>query len=428
MASSLAGKSEAAFDAALKALPNPRRAETELLMLCARTQLADSAAERVRNLAQDSIDWDYLASAALHHKTLPLLYRHLSSVCPHQVPTETLARLNGYVLASASRGLHLGDELRRILGLLAEHDVEAIPLKGPVLASTVYGDATARQFDDLDLLVRPEQALVARDVLVGEGYRAFPQVPAALEAAFLRAEWECELSHEATRGLVCIQWRLSPRYFAFPIDPGQLFARARSVDFEGQMVLTLSPEDELLFLCIHGAKHLWSRLGWLSDVAELLRAHQELDWEWVLRQARTLGAERTVLTGLYLAGDLLDAVLPEQVWQGIERDPAVRPLAGQLVGRYLLSEAEGPDLLEVTRFQLAMRERGRDKLRDAACLALVPTVDEWRLVMLPRPLHAAYHVIRLVRLLSKFGPPLLRGRRPLLVGWRAARSPERSLF
>ena len=46
-----------------------------------------------------------------------------------------------------------------------------------------------------------------------------------------------------------------------------------------------------------------------------------------MAQARTLGNERTLLLGLFLASDLLGAALPKKVSQRVWADPKVKALA-----------------------------------------------------------------------------------------------------
>ena len=43
---------------------------------------------------------------------------------------------------------------------------------------------------------------------------------------------------------------------------------------------TLSPEDLLLALCVHGSVHMWSSLRWVADVARLLERSPQLDWNY----------------------------------------------------------------------------------------------------------------------------------------------------
>ena len=79
----------------------------------------------------------------------------------------------------------------------------------------------------------------------------------------------------------------------------------------------LSPEDTLLYLVIHRARTSL-RLRLLCDIAELLRRHGEtLDWDYVLRQARSARARTALYWSLGAAHRLLDAPAPAAVLRGI---------------------------------------------------------------------------------------------------------------
>ena len=92
------------------------------------------------------------------------------------------------------------------------------------------------------------------------------------------------------------------------------------VSFLGRDVLSMSAEDLLMVLCVHGSKHCWERLTWVCDVAEMVRANPELGWEGILDRSGALHISRAVLLGLDLAKSLLDAPLPELVLSAIRND------------------------------------------------------------------------------------------------------------
>jgi hypothetical protein len=127
-------------------------------------------------------------------------------------------------------------------------------------------------------------------------------------------------------------------------------------------VRSLAPEDLLLILCVHGAKHYWSRLGWICDVAALLRASPQLGWKRVIEQACQLGGKRMLALGLYLAHELLGASLPEVVWRWVQTDDVVPWLATQVRLRLFAVTASPPAAWDHPAFYLGLRERMRDRL------------------------------------------------------------------
>ncbi|HYJ78249.1 MAG TPA: nucleotidyltransferase family protein, partial [Longimicrobiaceae bacterium] len=313
--------------------PSRRAAETELLLLCARLTLAPSDAARVRALAAGPLDWDRLVELGDRHGLLAFLHRHLAGETV-AAPPAAAAELRARFRDAAHQGLSLAGELRRLLDALAEGGVEALAYKGPALAVQAYGDLSLRSFVDLDVLVSPDAAPRALEVLRGEGYDPVRALTAAQDRCFRRVDGDYQLRHRESGTLVELHCRVSSLRFAMPLETGDLLRRAVALPLGGGVVPAPAPDDALLVSCIHGAKHRWHRLEWLCAVAEPLRAGSA-DAQAVLARAAGLHARRTVLLGLELARRLLDAPLPPGVLADISRDPAVAALADRAEGRML---------------------------------------------------------------------------------------------
>lgn len=379
-------------------LARPRPA-VELLLCCARTRLGPAQAARVEALIT-AVDWDDLLATADANGVVPLLYRHLSAVQPQAVPPAVLDWLRDEFQASAQSNLFLTGELIALLKTFRAHAIPAIPYKGPALAAAVYGNLALRPFGDLDLLVRKRDLRRARELLVARGYAPRFRLRPADEAAFLRSEYHDEFTRADGVHLE-IHWEIVPRYFAFRLELGPLWDRLGTTSLGGVTVPNLAPEDQLLVLCVHGAKHRWERLIWICDLAELLAAEAGLDWERALAQAARLGGERMLLLGLFLAADLLEAPLPAHVAHRVRADPAVRALAGPVRERLFSRDGSG-GLLDLPLFYLRVRERLRDRAR--YCLtSLVPTVGDSALLPLPPPLGFLRYLLRPIRLAGKYG-------------------------
>ena len=268
-------------------------------------------AEQVRTLLRQDLDWAYLVGAAQAHGTAPLLYWHLTRLGPDAIPAPIRGDLRQWFHANACHNLLLTDELLRLLRLFTAHRVRVVPFKGPTLAAYAYGNLALRQFIDLDLLVSPPDLPRARELLAVEGYRSGLPLASAQEEAYLASIGQMPFVRDDGTCMVELHARIAPRDFHFPIGAERLVPRLRPVSLNGKEVLALAGEDLLLVLCAHGAKHLWPCLGWVCDVAELLRVPAEMNWPAVVEEARSLRCERILLLGLLLAHDLLQAPVPE---------------------------------------------------------------------------------------------------------------------
>lgn len=347
---------------------------------------------------------------AHRHGLTPLVHRHLSAACPEQVPPATLADLRRDSEATAVRNRFLAARLRGVLDVLAAAGLPAIAFKGPTLALDLYGDLSLRHFEDLDLLVRREDVLACKQRLIATGYRPMRELTAAAEARYLDAEYEYALVGDRGRVRVELHWNVLPRAFSFRLDADRLWRAARPTTLGGASVLVPAPEDLVLLLSVHGAKHLWERIAWIADLAELARAYPRIDWRGCLADARARGVERMVLVGMRLARDLLGATLPDDVEERIGADSSVAPLAGRLAGWLETGSVPAPRSRAAIGMATAMRERMTDRVRYALRLALTPTVDDWAGVRLPPPLFFLHYPLRPVRLALKYGTRALGGR------------------
>jgi len=261
-------------------------------------------------------------------------------------------------------------------------------------------------------LMRQRDIPRAKELLVARGYQPMIDLPAAQEAAYLRTIGQLPFMHPENGIMVELHAQLLPRDFSFAVDFDSLWQRRVPIALAGREVPGLSPEDLLLLLCAHGTKHLWIYLKWICDVAQLVRAYPALNWSRVMREARRLRSERMLFLGLQLAGDLLQAPLPEAIRERARADTVATTLAGQV--RHYLFRGRPPDGLESAVFQFRARERPRDGLRYALSLALTPTVADWRARAVPASLSFLYYLLRPIRLAGKYVRKLLSraGQRP----------------
>jgi hypothetical protein len=382
------------------------RPELDLVLCCARTTSESAHADRVARLCARGLDWSAVLRTAKGHGLVQLVHRHLAALGPGHVPDAVLGQLRLQSDADRLRSLQLAAQLRSILGVLAAAGIPAITYKGPTLALAVYGDIALRRFADLDIIVRREDVLACKGLLLVNGYRPRFSFSRPQEAAYLRSECEYNFDRQRGRVTVEIHWDVAPRSFAFRLDHDRLWRAAQSMVLGGVSVRVPAPEDLLLILAVHGAKHIWERLAWICDIAQFVRTYPALDWAALLSDARARGGERMVLVALCLAGDLLDAPLPDPVRGRLRADPAVATLAGQIsdwLARDAIPPAKSGAALRITA---AMRERWIDRVRYLVRTTLTPTIDDWAWVRLPSSLFFLHYLLRPLRLAVKYRPGL----------------------
>lgn len=117
-------------------------------------------------------EWSELLAHLKCHGILPLLYWKIGHIPPELHPPETICtRMREIYLASHVRHLNMERQVKAVLHTFEKEQLSVLVYKGPALARTVYPSYAARPFNDIDLLVKPEHYLKARDVLMQMGYQ-----------------------------------------------------------------------------------------------------------------------------------------------------------------------------------------------------------------------------------------------------------------
>jgi hypothetical protein len=380
------------------------RPENDLLLCCATSFSSREKLSRIRGLIQGNIDWAYLIRTARRQGVMPLLYWNLKETHFETVPESVLKELCNEYRINMIRNLFLTAKLFNLLDLFKSNGISAIPYKGPTLSVLAYGDISLRHFVDLDFIVHKNDVLKAKQLLLLEGYRPEYVLPPDQEVAYLQHECEYNFFHDHKNILIELHWDIVQKYFSCHFDVNKIWDDLGAVSLLGRQVMTVSPEQMLLILCLHnGGKHQWETLGWICDIAQLIGVRKDLEWERILDTAFRSGIERILFLGLYLAKDMLGADIPNEINKRLMNDKAIPSLAEEVHKRTFTETESLPGEAERFVFYLRMRENLKDKMQYCFRRLFTSTQTDWSLLRLPAPLFPFYRFLRPFRLVKKFG-------------------------
>jgi hypothetical protein len=346
-----------------------------------------------------TVEWEAVLGLAEQHGTVSLLHQNLSRL-GDEVPSGVRAALRQSYERNVHKSLFIARELIRILDCIEGLGIDVVPYKGIVLAEVYYGDMALRQSGDMDLFVRRHEVARIKNAVRDLGYTPRLPIPADAEEDYMASGYECSFDSPAGKNLLELQWALQPRFYAVDFDMNGLFERAADVAVAGRRVKTPSPEDLLLVLSVHAAKHVWGRLIWLCDIAQILK-RKNLNWDWVQARARELGIERILHITLLLANRFLGTAIPAPIEKSIFADRTARALAEEIAAGVAAGASYEAEQIAYFRLMMRLRERRADRLRFLARLTFTPGPGEWEAVRLPRPLFPLYRLVRLARLASR---------------------------
>jgi Uncharacterised nucleotidyltransferase len=380
-------------------------AEAELLLCCSRVHLDAKIRDRAGSLLRQQLDWEYLARTAYDNAVLPLFYSNLRKHFPNAISQPTLHPLRIRFRDHVKHNFLLTAELLKLLGEFETRGIRAVPFKGPVLAAMAYGDLSLRQFSDLDILVRREDVEHARSIILSRGFKPWGKSTDVPDAVYLRSRHADTYVTEDGSVTIDLHWRFVQSEYSVEFEPEHLWKRLEPISLGGRTIPCLKCDDLFLYLCIHGSKHCWERLGWICDISEIVRAWPQLDWNSLLRRANALNIERVVLLALKLAQDLLDTPLPEGVATRIDKDPALEKLSHLVLKKLFTQQSQSPISLATTSFQFRIRTRLQDRLpylMYSLHMAVTPNEHDLKLLRLPGFLYFLYYPLRTLRLATAY--------------------------
>lgn len=348
-------------------------------------------------LAERVGDWDRVLEIARQHRVLPLLAGRMAGI-RDSVPARAGEELDAEFRRNAFQSMANAAELITILRLFESEGIAAMPFKGVVLGASAYHDLTSRPAGDLDILLRRNDLFAAARLLESRGFRIVTELRDD-GSPVVDGYYEYHLERAADGMIVELRWRLEL--------PGRRFHRELGLDWvwpsrqtallAGASVPKVAPELMLLVLCMHGSKHVWSRLIWICDVGRHLASSPDLDWEAVLRVARRAGLMRPVALGVLLAQALTGAEVPAAVLGRFGSDRLMERFAGEIGENLFDAPGQAPQASVPYGVCLLSRQ---DRMRMLVSLeSLRPNDRDRAFLRLPRALDPLYYVVRPLRLL-----------------------------
>jgi hypothetical protein len=221
--------------------------------------------------------------------------------------------------------------------------------------------------------------------------------------------------------IVELHWRADPDVRVPELDDARWWQSLPSATISGRRVATLAPEELLLVLCLHGTKHRWSSLGWLVDVAEMIRAHPRLDWDRLLAAAQRHRCVRRVNLGLSLARTVLDAPLPA----GVVALPGDDGIESRIVDAFFATREASPSMARELADNVRLQDTAAQRAGYLWRVLMTPGWGEWERWRLPPALSFLYLPLRFGRLAAKYGARIFTTRPRIPAGATPRTPPPR---
>jgi hypothetical protein len=353
--------------------------------------------------------WARLCRLTDYHGAIPLLYRMAEKI-EDSIDTESFQMLKNEYHEIASLNLTLSAHLLMFTQRLKERGLHYIAIKGPTLSQELYGDITMRQFSDIDLFVAQEDMRVISDIALSLGYE--PMLPLTLleRKKFFELDNDFSFRHRVSDLKMELHWKLFPDRHRMPLSFPLLYRNSRVLLLQKREVTVLSPEDNLLYLSLHGAKHIFERLIWICDIDRLIRHCPDMELMDVYRRAVDIQVEEPFLLGIFLSHKLFDTPLPDTMEQ--YRTAHVDRLVEKTIHSYregFIFQDEADKKYARFLFLAELHQSRRSRLFSLFVSLFKPTAVDVITLQLPNRWDFLYPLLRPFRLLSKYASQMFKG-------------------
>ncbi|MDO9530041.1 MAG: nucleotidyltransferase family protein [Syntrophales bacterium] len=289
--------------------------EDHLLLYCCRTKNGDPLEIR-------DIDWNVFLEKARNEGISPLVFSRLPEIAAHyDIPKYVTEELKKDYYLSATKNALIFEELKKVLGLFNQRELQVIVMKGAALAETVYGNPALRSMSDVDLLVKNEDLHRVDELLKKLGYspadRSVDDVDftstylttldyrnPAKNAPSFHVHWHfvnSTIPNESYIGYIKMDdiWRDA--------------VRATIADTE---TWVMSPHHLIIHLSEHALRvtHSLSKLSYFCDIDRVINYYGKgLDWDILVRDTIKFNLNKMVYTTLYFSAYFVKANVPEDV-------------------------------------------------------------------------------------------------------------------
>ena len=211
-------------------------------------------------------------------------------------------------------------QLDRVANELSATGIPLVALKNAGIARGIQKKLAECPMGDIDLLVKPSDFHKAHEVLLGLGYKFDDRSPfdiANLEEAEKHggAEYKFVLDNGEILWLE-LQWRpVAGRWIQPDQEPSAEDLVKGSIAIVGSSARLLSPEDNLLQVCLHTAKHSYVRAPGFrlhTDVDRIVSAY-DINWDLFCTKVEEMNVKTAVYLSLLIPNELLLTEIPSKV-------------------------------------------------------------------------------------------------------------------
>jgi len=165
-----------------------------------------------------------------------------------------------------------------------------------------------------------------------------------------------------------------------------------------QHLLTMCNEKLLVYLCVHGSKHLFERIEWINDVHKFIES-QNINWDRVEEIIHNTNYKSFFFLGLSLSSSIFGTKIPANMTKSFN-DNKISTTKEYII--YRLNLGKITIFKNKIKYMLNLFDSNSDKLMYIHKRYFKPSLVEYEYVKLPKYFYFFYYILRQYLLFKEY--------------------------
>ena len=355
----------------------------------------------------NEIKWERVLSISNKHSIRPLVYKILADVTK---PEPVAAKIKEEYFSVITKSWQQAIETERLINLLKANGILAVPYKGTVFSKQFYGDLISRESSDIDLIIKTEDlekviASLERDGYIsasGFEYQCWGQ-------KYFKYYKDYNLNKFKQNDIefhIELHWAVAEYYLGINEKSSNLLYQ---VDNTKQQII----KTEVDFLCSnahflavlihHSVKDSFKSLKNIIDISQILQNKQsETDSEFISENVALLHINKAFALANIISTNIFGVSSTYQIHHKISPNQ-LHYFLTQLLSENIIN-SHSLKSIQLFKNRLQLCDSFSSKLRFISPMIhnrFIPTIVDFRIILLPKPLFFLYSIFKPFRSLIK---------------------------
>lgn len=279
------------------------RVEDKFLFICVRQEFLEEHKKILFGIcSNEDLDWNAVYSTAELHGVAPLVYSNLKKCTDmnSMIPDQIMKKFRQCFFRNILIKDIMAKKITEAVSFFNGKNIDLMLIKGAALDILVYDSPWSVHSCDVDLILRKVKEEVS--------------------------ETEDKKNYSLVKRLGCVEHGYFEHHDldmnrVLLINYQKIWDQATKIDYKGQNLFVMSPEDMLISVCINSCRKRFFRLKNLCDIAEIIRTFSDINWDAVTSKAKEYHCNNIVYTALIITKMTLGCEFPEKVLYDLEVSP-----------------------------------------------------------------------------------------------------------